>query len=114
VRAREQVVGRNRSIIAANIPLFDEFFARHADLFEWRAPDGGCVAFPKYLGADGVERMCTDLVNEAGVLLLPASMYVSELTPTPTDRFRIGVGRANPAPALAAWDEWLAGRSLAG
>jgi aspartate/methionine/tyrosine aminotransferase len=110
LRARDQVIARNRGIIAENIPLFDAFFARHPDLFEWQAPDGGCVAFPRYLGSDGVERMCADLVEQAGVLLLPASLYASELTATPTDRFRIGVGRLDPAPALAAWEAWLATR----
>jgi len=110
LRARETLLERNRGIIAENIPQFDAFFAKHTDLFEWRAPDGGCVAFPRYLGADGVERMCADLVEQAGVLLLPASLYASQLTATPTDRFRIGVGRLDPAPALAAWDGWLASR----
>jgi hypothetical protein len=33
------------------------------------------------------------------VLLLPASIYRSELTGTPTDRFRIGIGRLDPEPA---------------
>ncbi|MFE7560906.1 aminotransferase class I/II-fold pyridoxal phosphate-dependent enzyme [Kitasatospora sp. NPDC057500] len=110
IKAREPILARNRALIAENLPLFEEFFARHADLFEWRAPDGGCVAFPRYLGADGVEAFCTGLVEEAGVLLLPASVFRSELTPTPADRFRIGVGRRDPAPALEAFDSWLAGR----
>ena len=41
------------------------------------------------------------------MLLLPAGIYRSELTPTPTDRFRIGVGRANPEEGLAAFARWL-------
>ncbi|MFB8236554.1 aminotransferase class I/II-fold pyridoxal phosphate-dependent enzyme [Kitasatospora purpeofusca] len=110
IKAREPILARNRAIVAANLPLFDEFFARFDGLFEWRAPDGGCVAYPRYLGADGVEEFCTGLVEEAGVLLLPASVFGSELTPTPTDRFRIGVGRRDPAPALDAFAGWLKGR----
>ncbi|MFE6748873.1 aminotransferase class I/II-fold pyridoxal phosphate-dependent enzyme [Kitasatospora purpeofusca] len=110
IKAREPILARNRAIVAANLPLFDEFFARFDGLFEWRAPDGGCVAYPRYLGTDGVEAFCTGLVEEAGVLLLPASVFGSELTPTPTDRFRIGVGRRDPAPALDAFAGWLKGR----
>ena len=110
LRARESLLDRNRGIIATNLPLFDEFFARHTDLFEWSAPQGGCVTFPRYLGTDGVERMCAELVEQAGVLLLPASMYASSLTAVASDRFRIGVGRRNPEPGLATWDEWLVGR----
>ncbi|GAB7186910.1 aspartate aminotransferase (AAT) superfamily (fold type I) protein [Kitasatospora sp. Ki12] len=107
ITARERILERNRGIIAENLPLFDAFFAEFADLFEWRAPDGGCVAFPRYLGADGVEDFCTALVEQAGVLLLPASIFRSELTPTPTDRFRLGLARRDPAPALEAFADWL-------
>ncbi|MFE3492989.1 aminotransferase class I/II-fold pyridoxal phosphate-dependent enzyme [Streptomyces sp. NPDC059175] len=107
LKARETILERNRALIAANLPLFDAFFATYADDFAWRAPDGGCVAYPRYLGANGVEEFCTRLVQEAGVLLLPASIYRSDLTATPADRFRIGVGRRNPEEGLAAFDRWM-------
>lgn len=107
LKARTTILDRNRALIARNLPLFDAFFAEFADLFEWQVPDGGCVAYPRYLGPEGVEEFCTRLVEEAGVLLLPAGIYRSELTPTPTDRFRIGVGRANPEAGLAAFAQWL-------
>jgi aspartate/methionine/tyrosine aminotransferase len=107
LRARDRILERNRGIVTANLPVFEEFFASYPELFEFTAPDGGCVCYPRYLGADGVEAMCTQLVEEAGVLLLPASIYASELTPTPTDRFRVGVGRSGPEAALAVWSDWL-------
>ncbi|GAA1042282.1 pyridoxal phosphate-dependent aminotransferase [Virgisporangium ochraceum] len=108
VERGEAIHARNRAIIAANVAAFDAFFATHEDLFEWTPPDGGCVAFPRYLGADGVEAFCRTLVESAGVLLLPAGIYTSDLAPVPADRFRIGVGRANAGPALAAFDRFLA------
>lgn len=101
LRAGDKIHARNREIIATNLPLFDEFFAAHEGLFEWAHPDGGCVAYPRYLGPEGVEAFCRDLVEAHGVLLLPASVYASDLAPVPTDRFRIGVGRRDPTPALA-------------
>jgi aspartate/methionine/tyrosine aminotransferase len=107
LRARERILGRNRAIIAENVPRFDAFFSRFPELFDWAPPRGGCVCFPRYLGADGVEAMCTELVEECGVLLLPSSIYRSELTPTPADRFRLGVGRHAPGEALEAWASWL-------
>ncbi|MFJ6137175.1 aminotransferase class I/II-fold pyridoxal phosphate-dependent enzyme [Kitasatospora sp. NPDC092286] len=113
INAREQILARNRAIIDANLPVFDQFFTEFAELFDWRAPDGGCVAYPRYLGADGVEAFCTTLVEQAGVLLLPASIYRSELTPTPADRFRIGIGRRAPVPALDAFARWLRDRRKA-
>jgi aspartate/methionine/tyrosine aminotransferase len=96
LRARDTILARNRGIVAANIPLFGAFFARYAERFEWRPPQGGCVAYPRYLGTDGVEAMCADLVEREGVLLLPASVYRSALTATPDDRFRVGLGRLGP------------------
>jgi aspartate/methionine/tyrosine aminotransferase len=107
LRAREHVLDRNRGIVAANLPVFTDFFARYPDLFEFTPPDGGCVCFPRYLGADRVETMCSELVEQAGVLLLPSSIYSSALTETPTDRFRVGLGRRDPSEALAAWADWL-------
>jgi aspartate/methionine/tyrosine aminotransferase len=115
VRERERIWARNRAIIAANLPLFDAFFARHPEAFAWAPPEGGCVAFPRYLGPEGAETFCRDLVETEGVLLLPASIYRSDLGPVPADRFRIGVGRRDPEPALAAIDRYLArGRDAAG
>ncbi|KOT84724.1 aminotransferase [Streptomyces rimosus subsp. pseudoverticillatus] len=107
LKARDMILDRNRALIARNLPAFDAFFAEFSDVFDWQAPDGGCVAYPRYLGPDGVEEFCTRLVEEAGVLLLPASIYRSALTPTPTDRFRIGIGRARPEEGLAALTQWM-------
>jgi len=42
------------------------------------------------------------LVEQSGVLLLPASVYKSDLGATSADRFRIGYGRANMEAGLEA------------
>lgn len=107
LRARDRLLARNREIVATNLPLFADFFGRHTDLFDFTAPQGGCVCFPRYLGAEGVEAMCTDLVEQAGVLLLPSSIYRSDLTEVPKDRFRVGLGRSGPEEALQHWENWL-------
>jgi aspartate/methionine/tyrosine aminotransferase len=112
LRRGAEITARNRAIIARNLPVFDAFFAEHPDLFAWEHPQAGCVCFPRYLGADGVEAFCRELVEEAGVVLLPASMYASELGDVPADRFRIGVGRAEPEPALEAFGAFLARRAV--
>ncbi|ONI67734.1 aminotransferase [Kribbella sp. ALI-6-A] len=107
LRARDRLLERNRGIVARNLPVFAEFFARYPELFEFEPPQGGCVCFPRYAGPEGVEAMCTELVEQAGVLLLPAGIYSSRLTPTPPDRFRVGLGRLDPEPAIDAWGNWL-------
>ncbi len=107
LKARDRILHRNRGIIADNLPAFDAFFAEFGGLFEWQPPEGGCVAYPRYLGPEDVESLCARLVEEAGVLLLPACIYRSELTATPADHVRVGVGRRDPGPALEAFASWL-------
>jgi aspartate/methionine/tyrosine aminotransferase len=105
--AREQILARNRAIIASNVPRFDEFFATWPDHFEWSPPQGGCVAFPRLTTGEPSSSFCRRLVQTAGVLLLPADIYASDLADTPSDHFRIGVGRRDPEPGLAAFDAFL-------
>ena len=69
---------------------------RHADRSTWEPPQAGCVCFPRYLGADGVEAFCHDLSSRRASCCCRSSIYASELGPVPADRFRIGVGRAEP------------------
>ena len=107
LNARESILTRNRNLVRNNLTRLDEFFSAYPDLFEWQLPDGGCIGYPRYLGQDGVESFCERLVEDTGVLLLPASIYQSALGPTPTDRFRIGYGRADIDIGLDVMREYL-------
>lgn len=101
------ILERNNRLIAANIIELNAFFREFETLFEWQEPDGGCVGYPLYRGADGVEAFARQLVETSGVLLLPASIYRSELNPTPDNRFRIGFGRANIQEGISAMRSYL-------
>jgi aspartate/methionine/tyrosine aminotransferase len=107
LKARDPILERNRGIARSNVKLLNDFFADFQDRFEWREPDGSCVAFIRYKGAEGVEAFTTRLVEEAGVLFLPSSIYRSELGPVPADRFRIGFGRNGMEEGLSAMRDWL-------
>lgn len=102
-----RILDRNNRLIAANLAGLEAFFADFPDLFDWYRPDGGCIGYPRYKGRDGVENFARDLVETAGVLLLPAGNYRSDLTPVPLDRFRIGFGRANIGEGIAAMRSFL-------
>jgi len=108
LKSRERILKRCLDLIAHNLPLLSNFMNERSDLFEWYLPDGGCIGYPRYLGGDGVEEFAKQMVEESGVLLLPASVYSSDLLPTPADRFRIGYGRANLSEGLAAMRNHLA------
>jgi aspartate/methionine/tyrosine aminotransferase len=107
LRNGERIQARNREIIAANLPRLHAFFGERADRFEWAAPQGGCVCFPRLTSGEDAASFCRALVREAGVLLLPAAVYASKLGEVPRDRFRIGVGRCGLAGALDALDGFL-------
>lgn len=107
IKARETLWARNQALIAENLARLGTFFAHHSNRFEWYEPDGGCVAFPRYLGPGDVETFCQELLETHGVLLLPASLYASNLAPTSTDRFRIGFGRRGMSEALTAFEAFL-------
>jgi aspartate/methionine/tyrosine aminotransferase len=107
LRAAERIRARNRAIIAENLPVFDAFFTAWPEHFAFDHPQGGCVAFPRLLTGEPTSTFCRRLVKNAGVLLLPADIYHSVLADVPADRFRIGVGRRDPAPALDALNQFL-------
>ncbi|MEM8486781.1 MAG: aminotransferase class I/II-fold pyridoxal phosphate-dependent enzyme [Bacteroidota bacterium] len=107
LRNRKKLLQRNNAIIDKNLPKWDAFFARHTDLFDWRPPDGSCMAFPKYKGADGVDAFCQSLVEDYGVLFLPGSIYRSDLTKTPANHFRLGFGRKGLDAGLKALELYI-------
>ena len=111
---RQAIVARNNAIIDENLPKWDAFFDRFDGLFEWQRPDGSCMGFPRYLGAEGVEEFCRRLVEEAGVLLLPSTIYRSEVGPSFPGRFRLGYGRRGLDEGLAAMADHIDRRVGAG
>ncbi len=102
LRNRQRLVERNVGIIQHNLETVREFLRRHADLFSWVPPRAGSMAFPRYLGGS-VDAFCDKLVREAGVLLLPGSMYDEH-----ENHFRLGLGRKNLPEAVQRLEEFLA------
>jgi len=111
LRARQKILERNRRVIRDNLAVLDRFFADYKDLFDWREPDGGCVAFIRYKGAEGVEEFTRRLVEESGVLFLPSSIYRSELGPVPENCLRVGFGRSHIPKGLLELRNWLEPRN---
>ncbi len=102
LKAAEAITDRNRGIAGLNLQLLSSFLERHPALFDWTVPEAGVVAYVSYLGAEGVERFVARMADDAGVLLLPASVFRSDLVALPADRFRIGFGRMSFPAGLDA------------
>jgi len=103
LRHAEHVAGRNREILRRNLERLIELMDRHSDRLQWVAPRGGPVAYPALRGGVGTHHFCTDLLERAGVLLLPGSTF----DPDDHRHFRIGYGRAGFAEGLDALDAYL-------
>jgi aspartate/methionine/tyrosine aminotransferase len=108
----EQIHDRNRNIVRQNVEIVRDFFDEFPDLLEFDAPVGGCVSYPRYLGPEGTEEFVIRAIEDAGVMMLPASLYTSALCETPSDRFRIGIGRTSVPAAVDALREHLIDRGL--
>jgi aspartate/methionine/tyrosine aminotransferase len=107
LKAREKILDRNRAVVRDNLVVLNAFFADYRHLFDWREPDGGCIGFIRYKGAEGVEEFTRRLVEEAGVLFLPSSLYRSELGPVPENCLRVGFGRSHVPAGVTALRAWL-------
>jgi aspartate/methionine/tyrosine aminotransferase len=101
LRHRDVLAERNRQILAENLRLLDDFFARHSELFSWVRPRAGSIAFPCLLNGE-IEEFCHNLVMESGVLLLPGTLFGDR-----GNHFRIGFGRRNMPEALAHLEDFL-------
>jgi aspartate/methionine/tyrosine aminotransferase len=92
---------RNRMLIRENLDRLDDFFGAHAERFSWYRPKAGPIAFPALL-QEPVDRFCTDLLENGGLLLLPGTLYGENY-----NSFRIGFGRKNLGEALQRFEDYL-------
>jgi len=101
IRNREVLAGRSIGIIKRNLAVIGDFFSRHPSLFSWIRPQAGSMGFPKLLRGD-IEEFCDEVVREAGVLLLPGTMYEDT-----GNHFRVGLGRKSLPHAVERFESYL-------
>jgi len=101
----EKILSRNLDIIRSNLERLDHFFTEHEDIFSWVRPKAGPVALPRLKAGLSAERFCSELIREAGVLLMPSTMFDYG-----DSHFRIGFGRADMPEALQKLEAYLAAR----
>jgi aspartate/methionine/tyrosine aminotransferase len=96
LRARDRVLSRSRSIVAANLERLDLFFDEWGDRFTWVRPRGSSIAYPRLtVPGVGIDDWAARLVEAEGVLLLPGSQLGD-----PGNHFRLGYGRTDLPVAL--------------
>ena len=104
LRAKDRLLREQLTRIERNLNLLEEFFVQHQDLFNWRQPRAGTVAFPR-LKSGSASEFCRQTVSEAGIMLLPSKVFAYG-----DSHFRVGFGRENLPQVLARFEEYLAKR----
>jgi aspartate/methionine/tyrosine aminotransferase len=103
LRHREKIAERNRQIVLHNLPLLRAFLARRGEQFSWTMPNASPIGFVELRGGD-VYEFCEKAVHEAGVLLLPGTVYDEPR------HIRFGYGRRNMPESLAKLEAYLQGQ----
>lgn len=101
LRSKKTIVERHLNRIKKNLALLDEFFNRHKNLFEWKKPKTGTIAFPKLIKENSSLEFCQKVVK-AGIMILPSTVYDFD-----DKHFRVGFGRENMPEALSKFEEYL-------
>ncbi len=109
LKAAPVLLARNLALAWANLARLEAFLGRHPALFDCVPPQGGVVCYPRYTHPEGVGRFVERMARTAGVLLLPAGVFRSELLELPRDRFRIGFGGLGFAAGLQALERAVTG-----
>jgi aspartate/methionine/tyrosine aminotransferase len=109
LRSRDAIVAAHRERVRQNIRAAGEFFGRHPSRFSWVPPRAGTVCLPRLQpqswGLTGAEEFCERVLHDAGVLLLPSTVYGYG-----NDHFRLGLGREDFVVGLGALEAYV--RSL--
>lgn len=107
LKSKKKILERNMAIIEKNLERLDIFFDKHPSLFYWNRPPAGTIGFPRLLLERDAAELCEDIVREAGVLLLPASLFDYG-----SEHVRVGFGRENMEEALLALEKYIVTKGL--
>jgi len=103
----DELLTRSKEIIKGNQTIADDFFKRYEHVFQNNRPMAGPIAFHKIKIEQPIEAFCEDLVQKAGVLLLPSSIYSYQ-----GPFFRMGYGRKAFAEGLRVFEQYLIEQNL--
>ena len=105
------IVSTQKAIVTANLGHWERFMTDHKSLIRWVRPTGGSVGFPKWLGEGSVDEFAENAVQEAGVMVLPSSVFRhGNPRAAMTNNFRVGLGRKSFPGALDRLDTHIHAR----
>ena len=101
LRNRHTILDKNLKIIQSNLPLYNTFLTKYADLFSWYKPNAGPIAFVKMHFDTNDMAFADRLLKEQSVLILPGGIYDYP------GYFRIGFGRKTIQEALEKFEVFI-------
>lgn len=101
LRARAALVERHRARIVRNLATLEAFVGRHDGRVALTPPRAGSVCLLRL--RDGrADEFCRRAIEEAGIMLLPASVFQFG-----DEHVRVGLGRESLPDVLARLEDWL-------
>ena len=76
-RNRDKVIGRNQAILDKNYTYLKQWMGERNGVFDWVAPKGGPVTFPKFIDSVSTDDFCLKLAEDYSVLLPPGNYSFS-------------------------------------
>lgn len=102
LRHDAQIHARNADILAGNLTVAEDFFARHDNLFGWTAPGAGVNAWPEWRGPGDTKAMGEALLQDSNLLITYSALFDGG------DRnVRLGLGCLGLDGALDRFDDFL-------
>jgi len=99
---KDKLYKRNASIVSAGAVASAEFFRKHSDLFEWKAPQAGVLSFPKWLGPGGARNLSERLIADVSIALAPGECFDAG-----DDNLRFSVGQRSVVDGLDQLHHYL-------
>jgi aspartate/methionine/tyrosine aminotransferase len=74
-KRRDEILQRTRTIIGNNLQVFEEWLAKHTDIFDYARPVAGAIATIKYRLPIASEALFNRLRSEQSVLITPGAHF---------------------------------------
>lgn len=104
------LVRRCQGIVHEMRDVVYHFCQKHSDKLEWVEPRSGSMIFPRLLlqgRGGGAREYCDRLLKEAGIMLLPSSLFdYGDGHAKDDSRVRISLGRTTIQKSLQVWETY--------
>jgi len=102
IQKAEEIVGRNRKLIASNLRLLERLVESHDELLKLQKPMGGTMALVRQQTGLTSTEFCKKALNEERLFLIP-----SKPLGMPDNYLRIGLGTTDFEESLSHFERFL-------